>query len=291
MTTANPAGAGAPGSATDITRPHLTLKPRGRWSAVRVREVWEFRDLLRSLAARDIRLRYRQTALGVIWVVLQPLLTALLFTFVFGRIAKLSSDGVPYIVFAYSGQLAWQFFSGILTRSSGALVGNANMISKIYFPRLVLPISALGSVVLDFIVASLVMVGLLIAYGVVPGLGLALLPIWLLLAALLAMGMGLIATAVSVRYRDVQNVILLLNQLLLFASPVAYSLSTVPKSARTYYDLNPLSGLLEAFRWSLLGRGDLELGRTIYAGLFAATTFILGAFVFASLEREFADVI
>lgn len=283
--------AGDSGRPQRAERPHLVIRPRGRWSAVRLGEIWEFRDLLGSFTVRDIRLRYRQTALGVIWVVLQPLLAAVLFAFVFGRVAHLPSDGVPYIVFAYTGQLAWQAFNGVLGRSVGSLVGNSNMISKIYFPRILLPLSSVGSVLLDFVVGLVVMVGLLIGYGVAPGLGLLLLPVWLLLVLCLATGIGLVSAGLAVRYRDVQYAIGLLTQFLLFASPVAYALASVPKGIRTYYGLNPLSGLLEAFRWSLLGRGHLDVAQAAYAGVASVLILVVGAFAFSSLEREFADVI
>jgi lipopolysaccharide transport system permease protein len=272
-------------------RPHLVLSPRGRWSAARPTEIWEFRDLLRSFAARDIRLRYRQTALGAIWVVLQPLLPALLFTLVFGRIADLPSDGVPYVVFAFSGQLAWQVFNGVVTRGVNSVVGSAGMVSKIYFPRLILPMSVAGAVLLDFLVGLVVMTGFLIAYGISPSAGLVLLPMWLAFILLLALGIGFVAAGLAVRFRDVQFVVPMAMQLLLFGSPVAYSLDSVPESLRFIYDLNPLSGLLEGFRWSLIGTSDLSLAATAYAAGSTLVLFAVGIFVFSSLERDFADVI
>lgn len=276
---------------SDRTRPHLVIRPRSRWGAVSVAELWEFRDLFRSFAARDVRLRYRQTALGVVWVVLQPLIAALIFTLVFGRIAQLPSDGVPYLLFAFSGQLAWQAVSGTIARSATTVVSNASMVSKSFFPRMLLPLATLGSVMLDFLVGTVVMACLLVWYGVTPSLSILLLPLWLVLLLALATGIGLAAAGLAVRFRDVQHVVPVGLQFLLLTSPVAYSASAVPSSMRRIYDLNPLSGLLEGFRWSLLPHVDLNVGQSAGAGLVALLVLGLGAVVFASLERGFADVI
>lgn len=279
------------GESPPATTPTLVIRPRGRWAAVQGRELWEFRDLLWTFAIRDIRLRYRQTALGVVWVVLQPLLAALAFAFVFGRVAGLPSGGVPYIVFAFAGQLGWQVFSGVLSRSVGSLITNAGMVSKIYFPRILLPLSVLGAVLLDFIVGSVVMAVLLVGYDVRPGYGILLMPLWLVIALMLSLGLGFAVAGLAVRYRDVQHLVPLLTQVLLFASPVAYSLSSVPESIRSVYQLNPLSGLFEAVRWSLLGVGELDVGQALYTGCFGVAMFVIGALAFSSLERDFADVI
>lgn len=271
--------------------PRLVIRPRGRWAAVPLRELWEFRDLLRAFAVRDVRLRYRQTAFGVAWVVLQPLLAALAFALVFGRIADLPSDGVPYVVFAFAGQLVWQAFSGVLSRSVGSLVANAGIVSKIYFPRILLPLSVVGAVLLDFLVGSVVMAALLVGYDVQPGYGLLLMPLWLVIALLMAVGVGFIVSGLAVRYRDVQHLVPLLTQLVLFASPIAYSIASVPESLRSVYRLNPLAGLFEAVRWSLLRTGQMDVGQAIYSGCFALGIFCVGAVVFTALERDFADVI
>jgi lipopolysaccharide transport system permease protein len=278
---------------TDIQspRPYLLLRPPSRWAPLNLRELWEFRDLLTRFVVRDLKLRYRQTALGVIWVVLQPLLAAGAFAFVFGKIARLDSEGVPYFVFAYVGMLAWNLFNGVLTRMSGALVGNAALVSKIFFPRLVLPLSTIGSVIVDFGVALVMGVVVLAVAGVSPGWAVLTLPLWVAVALLLASGFGLLAAALMVPYRDVQYVLPVATQILLYASPVAYGLAAVPSSARTWVQLNPLTGVLEAFRWAVLDAGELRVGATLWAAGCSVVMFLVGATVFTRMERRFADVI
>ena len=210
-------------------KPYLSIRPRSGWQALDVKEIWEFRDLLTTLGLRDIKLRYRQTALGAAWVILQPLMAAGIFSVVFGRIAKLPSDGVPYFVFSYAGLLGWNAFSSTLTKASGCLVANSGLISKIFFPRLILPLSTVFSSLIDFGVALVMMAVLLIAYGIAPGIGLLLLPVWLSLILLLAMGIGLYTAALTVSYRDVQYILPVITQFLLYGSPIAYALSAVPK--------------------------------------------------------------
>ena len=280
-------------TAPSVPRPraHLTIKPRSRWVPVNLRELWQFRDLLRSFAARDITLRYRQTALGVTWAVLQPLIAAAIFAFVFGRVAKLPSDGVPYLVFAFAGLLAWTAFSSTVTKGSASLVGNVGMVSKVFFPRMLLPLSVLGSTLLDFAVSAVVLAVLMIVYGIVPTVAIVLLPIWLLLVLMLATGLGFIAAALAVPYRDVQYVLPVLLQFLLYASPVAYSLSAVPARLRPIMEINPLTGLLEAFRWSLLGVGRLPILAVTWSAIAATLVLLFGAFLFTAMERDFADVI
>ena len=278
-------------STPDEARPFLVIRPPRRWAPFNLRELWQFRDLLVRFARRDLTLRYRQTALGVIWVVLQPLLAAGALAFVFGSVAGLSSSGVPYFAFAFAGMLAWNAFSGVLTRMSGSLVSNAQLVSKIFFPRLVLPLSSLGSVLVDFGVSMVMMVVIWPLAGVVPGWTLVTLPIWLAAVLLLSSGFGLLAAALMVPYRDVQYVMPVATQLLLFVSPVGYALSHVPHSARFIYELNPLTGLLEGFRWSLLDIGHLGAFATIWAFSCSAAIFAVGTFAFAHMERRFADVI
>lgn len=276
---------------TTDRRPHLVIRPKTRWTLLDLRELWEFRDLLRTFAGRDIRLRYRQTALGVIWVVLQPLMAAGILSFVFGGIADLPSEGAPYFVFAYAGTLAWTAFSGILVKSSGVLLGNAGLVSKVFFPRILLPLSVLGSSALDFGIGFVVMVVLMIVTGISPGVAVLLLPLWLALVLLMALGTGLIASSLMVRYRDVQYVLPVAVQFALFASPVAYSADAVPPSARGIYNLNPLVGVLEGFRWSLLDLDPPSTGDVAFSAVFALVLFAVGVATFTRLQREFADVI
>jgi lipopolysaccharide transport system permease protein len=248
-------------------------------------------DLLVNLAARDVKVRYKQTALGVLWVVLQPLLAALIFSFVFGMVARLPSEGRPYLLFAFAGLLAWNLFSNTVMRSSIALLANASMVTKVYFPREVLPISATFSAVLDFAVALAVMALMLVWYQVWPGGGVVLIPVWMAVLVVMALGIGLMAGALMVRFRDVQHMIPTLLTLGLYASPVAWSVSAVPARYRVVHLLNPLSGLLEAFRWSLLGEGMVSAASLAYSAVTAALTFWVGARVFRRMERSFADVL
>jgi lipopolysaccharide transport system permease protein len=232
-------------------KPYLSIRPTSGWAAINLRELWQFRDLLLSLAGRDVKLRYKQTALGVIWVVLQPLLAAGVFSFVFGKVAKLPSDGLPYFLFSYAGLLGWNLFNNTVTKCSTCLVGNSQLISKVFFPRLVLPLSTVPSALIDFAVAICMMVVLMAIYHVPPTPALLLLPLWMGVLILLSLGIGLWTAALSVSYRDVQYILPVFLQILLYASPIAYSLAAVPSNLRIYFLINPLSGPLEAFRWSL----------------------------------------
>jgi lipopolysaccharide transport system permease protein len=280
----------SPGASPE-PRPFHVIRPPRRWAPFNLRELWQFRDLLLRFARRDLTLRYRQTALGVAWVILQPLLAAATLAFVFGRVAGLSSGGVPYFAFAFAGMLAWNMFSGIVIRMSNSLVSQPLLVSKIFFPRLVLPLSGIGAVFVDFLVSMAMMVAIWPLAGIAPGWSLVTLPLWLAAMLLLASGFGLLAAALMVPYRDVQYVLPLAIQLLLFISPVGYALSHVPHSARTLYELNPLTGLLEGFRWALLDIGHLDAFATIWALACSLAVFMFGSLVFAHMDRGFADVI
>ncbi len=277
--------------AEPVVKPYLRIRPTSGWAALNLRETWQFRDLLFTLAGRDLKLRYKQTALGVIWVVLQPLLAAGIFSFVFGKVAGLPSDGVPYFVFSFAGLLGWNLFSNILTKTSGCLVGNQQLISKVFFPRLVLPLSTVPSVLVDFSIGAVLMIILLVTHKITPEWGLLLLPIWIALIIAIAMGVGLVTSALTVSYRDVQYILPVFTQMLLYASPVAYAASHVPAEWRTLYFLNPLASLLDAFRWSLFGGTPPLWGYVAYAAALAIGILVWGAFSFKKMERKFADVI
>ena len=284
-------------------KPHQIIRPSRGWQALDLRQVWQSRDLLATLAQRDVKLRYRQTALGVAWVILQPLIAAAIFAFLFGVVANFPSGNVPYLVFAYAGQLCWNLFANTVGRTSNVLVANSQLVSKVYFPRLVLPISQVYSALVDLGVALSIMVVLMLIYRIVPTWGLLLLPVWIGTTLVLALGCGLILSALMVSYRDVAYVVPVALQLLQFASPVNYAMSTIfdRVSAKvppgdmvwvTYAFLaNPLAGLLGAFRWSLYG-GEAPLwGAVIYSMVCALAVFVLGAFAFKRMEKRFADVI
>jgi lipopolysaccharide transport system permease protein len=271
--------------------PFLKLRATSKWSAINFAELWQFRDLLFTLSNRDLKLRYKQTALGVIWVVLQPLLAAGVFSFVFGKVAKMPSDGMPYFLFSYAGLLGWNLFNNTLTKASGCLLGNSHLISKVFFPRLVLPLSTVPSTLVDFAVAAAMMAVLMLIYHVSPTPALLLLPVWMALLTLLSLGIGLITAALAVSYRDVNYILPVITQLWMYASPIAYAASAVPARFRTYYELNPLAPILEAFRWSLLKRGDMQLMPLAWATVSSGVIFVIGLYGFKRMERKFADVI
>jgi lipopolysaccharide transport system permease protein len=274
-----------------IAEPSIRIRPSSGWSALDMPEAWKFRDLLFALAARDLKLRYKQTALGAIWVIIQPLMAAGVFSFVFGKVARLPSDGVPYLLFAFAGLLGWNLFSSTVTKCSACLTGNSQLISKVFFPRLLLPLSTVPSVLVDFAVAAGMMAVLMGIYGVVPGWGILLLPFWMAVLLMLALGVGLCAAALAVPYRDVQYIIPVFIQILLYASPIAYAVSAVPEHLRGFYLLNPLSAPLEAFRASLLHTAWPDWQSLAGAAVLSAVVFLIGLYSFKRMERKFADVI
>ena len=278
--------------ASDVEAAHeLVLRPRSGWQALDIGELWRFRDLFWSLANRDVKLRYRQTALGVIWIVLQPLLAAGIFAFVFGTVAKLPTGGAPYIVFVYAGLLGWNAFNTTVSKVSTSMVAHAGMVQKVYFPRLALPLSVLPGTLIDFCVAAVVMGVLMVRSNSFPGWSIVLLPVWLVFMLMLAMGGGLVAAALMVSYRDVAQMLPVAISMLLYASPVAYSISAVPSQWQFIYSLNPLVGILEGFRWSLVSGTQLRFGWSVYSGVSSAVFLAAGALVFTRMERRFADVV
>jgi lipopolysaccharide transport system permease protein len=267
------------------------IRPVGNRTFPDFGEVWRFRDLCIALGRRDVTLRYRQTLLGVIWVVLQPLIAGGLFAVVFGKIAGLKSEGIPYFVFAYSGFIAWSAFQNVLARSSGALLAQSNLVTKVYFPRLVLPLSAVISSFVDFAVGLISLAVLLVVFRVNPGWPLLTLPFWVLILHAMGLGLGTLASAFTVRFRDLNYALPILTQLLMYASPVAYSTTVVPAHLRKYFLLNPLSGALDGFRWSVLGTSAPSAGGTVLAVVGALLSLVVGAAMFARFERRLADVI
>lgn len=283
---------------TPVKHERLTLRPSNGWRALDLREIVRFKDLLFVLAGRDLKLRYKQTALGITWVVLQPLLAAGIFSFVFGVVAglKSSSAAVPYFVFSFSGLLAWNTFGATLAKSSVCMTGNAHLVSKVYFPRLVLPLSITLSTLVDLLIALVLMAVLMAIYRIAPGWPILMLPLWTGLIVLMALGLGLIAASLTVSYRDVQYLLPVMIPFLMYASPVAYEVSHLPEQYRTAYLLvNPLAALIEGFRWSLLagapGSAAPQWGFVGYSALMTLLTLLTGAAVFRRLERRFADVI
>jgi lipopolysaccharide transport system permease protein len=271
--------------------PIQEIRPTRGWAALRLGELWRYRELLYFLVWRDVKVRYKQTLFGVAWVVIQPLLTMIIFTLVFGRMAKVPSDGVPYPIFSYCALVPWTLFSLALTSSGNSLVNNEHLVTKVYFSRLVIPIAPVLVGLVDFSVAFVLLLGMMMYYGVHPGIAMVTLPYFLLLAIGTAVGVGLWLSALNVRYRDVRYTIPFLTQFWLFASPIAYPTSAVPAKWRTLYELNPLTGVVEGFRWSLLGTHGASLAMVLLASVTVAVLVLSGLIYFRRVERTFADVV
>ncbi len=269
----------------------ILIEPPRRWEALDWREFWRYRELLYFLVWRDVKVRYKQTVIGAAWAILQPFLTMVVFSIIFGGLLRVPSDGVPYPVFSYAGLLSWNFFSAALTRSGNSLVADANLISKVYFPRLILPLSAVISLILDFAVAFVILLGMMLFYGIVPGIAVVTLPLFLSLAFMTALACGLWLSAVNIKYRDVAYAIPFLTQFWLFVTPVAYPSTIIPERWRLLYSLNPMAGVVEGFRWALLGQQNVQGEFIFLSTMVVLTLFIGGLFYFRRMEHEFADVV
>jgi lipopolysaccharide transport system permease protein len=271
--------------------PATVVKPSKGLVSLKLGELWEYRELLYFLTWRDIKVRYKQTVLGAAWAIIQPFFTMVVFSLFFGKLANIPSDGIPYPIFAYAALVPWTFFANGLNNSSNSLVGNANLIKKVYFPRLVVPISSVISGSLDFVLAFVVLLGMMLFYGIVPTLNILWLPLLILLAFVTALGVGLWLSALNVQFRDVGYVVPFLTQFWLFSTPIAYPSSLLSEPWRTFYSINPMVGVVEGFRWALLGTitapGPMLIVSTCAALLVLAT----GAFYFRRMERTFADVV
>ena len=274
--------------------PTIVIQPTRGLASLQLKALWEYRELLGFLVWRDVKVRYKQTALGVAWIILQPLVSMVIFTLLFGVLLNAPSNGAPYPIFAYAGLLPWNYFAGSLTRSSQSLVGSANLITKVYFPRLVIPISGVLGGLVDFAVASVVLAGLMLVYRIPPTANVVWLPFFLLLAMATALGFGLWLAALNVRFRDVNYLTPFLVQIWMYLTPVIYSVTLIPEQYRWLLALNPMTGVVEGFRWALLG-GVMQVEPP--GALFAVSVaisllvFVTGAIFFRSTERTFADII
>src|SRR5438876_2716921 len=275
----------------DFREPTVVIEPRKSLLHLDLKAIWEYRELLYFLVWRDLKVRYRQTVIGIGWVVLQPVLTMVLFTAVFGNFAKIPSDGVPYPIFTYSALLPWNLFASSLARGTESVVGNAQLISKIYFPRLLLPISGILSPTVDFAISFVIFAAMMIWFRTLPTWGVLALPLFLILALLTALAVGLWLSALNVRYRDVGHTIPFLVQLWMFASPVAYPVSLVPERWRVLYSLNPMAGVIEGFRWALLGKGTPDFGVIAVSGGVVMALLLGGIVYFGRTEQTFADIV
>lgn len=276
-----------PASAPTIIR----IESSRGWFSLNLAELWEYRELLYFLVWRDIKVRYKQTVLGVAWVVIQPLATAAIFAFIFGRLASLPSGGVPYLVFVFAALLPWQLFAGALSRAGTSLVNSANLLTKVYFPRLLVPLAAIVSGLVDFAVSLVILGGLMVWYRVPPSWNLLTLPLFVLLALLAALGTGLFLSALNVQYRDVQQVIPFLVQAWMFLSPVVYSEELIPAgTVRFLYNLNPLTGVVQGFRWALFGAAPPTV-ITLISGVLVVLVVVSSLVYFKRVEDTFADVV
>ena len=274
-----------------IDAPDVVIRPSRGWGSLALRDIWRYRELVYFLVWRDLKVRYRQTAFGVAWVVLQPLALMLVFSLFLGQLLKVDTGSTPYPVFVFTALVPWTLFAQSLTASSTSMIANANLLGKIYFPRIILPISAVGSYLLDFCISAILLLGLMAIYGVSLHLGVLLLPLFAVLVIATALGVGIGLSALNVRYRDVQSGIPLLIQLWLFASPIAYPISLVPDAYQTLYALNPMVSVIGGVRWALLGT-DAPSAASIGASIAAALVLLLvGTVYFRRTERTFADVI
>lgn len=271
--------------------PVTIVRPSRRWPRLGLKEVWEYRDLLYFLVWRDIKVRYKQTALGAAWAVLQPVFATIVFSVVFGRLARVPSDGVPYPVFAYVALLPWQLFASCLTESANSLVGSQNLIKKVYFPRVIIPLSTVLAGLVDFAVSFLVLLALLFHYHIGLTASLAVLPALLLFVVMAALSVGLWLSALNVEYRDVRYTLPFLSQIWMYATPVVYSSSLVPARWRPLYGLNPMAGVVEGFRWAVLGRSG-SLGAEVWVSAVVVVLLLMGGLVyFRRMESTFADVV
>jgi lipopolysaccharide transport system permease protein len=269
----------------------IVIEPPSGWVGLGARELWAYRELLLFLAWRDISVRYKQTILGGAWAIIQPLAAMLIFSVFFGSLIKVPSDGLPYPIFSYAALLPWQYFATAMIAASQSLIDNQNLLSKVYFPRLIIPFASVLPAALDFAIAFIVLLGLMLYYGIALTANVLWLPLFLLLALATALGVGLWISAINVQYRDFRYIVPFLVQMWLFASPVTYPASIVPEGWRTLYSLNPMVGVIEGFRWALLGVGTPPGPPMLVSAVATLVLLVSGAFYFRRMERIFADVV
>jgi lipopolysaccharide transport system permease protein len=269
----------------------IRIEPARGWAALELRDLWRYRELLYFLTWRDIKVRYKQTVLGAAWAILQPLLTMVVFSLFFGRLAGIPSDGVPYPVFSFAALVPWTFFANGLTLASNSLVASSNLVKKVYFPRLTIPIAAVFSGLVDFVLGFLVLLGIMWHFDLYPTANAVWLPLLVILALVTALGVGIWLSAINVEFRDVRYVVPFLVQFWLFATPIAYPSSLLNEPWRSIYGLNPMVGVVEGFRWALLGTGTTPGPVILISAGAALFTLISGAFYFRRMEKHFADLV
>lgn len=278
-----------PGQVQELA-PTLIIRPPRKWMPIDLHELWAYRELISSFTLRDVKLRYKQTGLGIMWAIIQPLLTMIIFTIIFGGLAKIPSEGVPYPVFVLAALLPWMLFAEGLTRSTTSMVANANIMTKVYFPRLIMPLSSIISPLVDFAVSLVILFALMFYYGFVPTINILFLPLFVLLALATSLAVGLWLSALNVKYRDFQYTVPFIIQIWMFASPVVYGSSLVPESMRVWYGLNPMAGVIEGFRWALVGT-DAPSAMILVSVAVVAVLLISGMFYFRRMEQYYADIV
>jgi lipopolysaccharide transport system permease protein len=271
--------------------PKIVIEPSKGWVPVKISELIEYRDLFYFFTWRDLKVRYKQTILGVFWAILQPFITMVIFSLFFGRLANMPSDGLPYPIFSYAALVPWTFFANGVTQASNSLVQNSNMIKKIYFPRLIMPTSAVLGGLIDFALAFLVLLGMMLFYHIYPTINVIWLPLFMLLAIITAIGVSLWFSAMNVLFRDVRYIVPFLMQVWLFLTPIAYPSSLVPEKYQPLYGLNPMAGVVEGFRWALLGTDTFPGPLLLVSFLVAVIFLVTGVYYFRRMEKSFADVI
>jgi lipopolysaccharide transport system permease protein len=269
----------------------VRIQPSTGWTSLKLGEAWDFRELMLFLIWRDIKVRYKQTVLGAAWAILQPFLTMVVFSLFFGRLAGIPSEGVPYPIFSYAALVPWAFFANGSNQAANSMVGSANLIKKVYFPRLIVPVAAVMAGLVDFSLAFVVLLGMMIFYGIYPTARVVWLPLFLLLALVTTLAVGLWLSAMNVQFRDVRYAVPFLVQLWLFVTPVAYPSSLLSEPWRTLYGLNPMAGVVEGFRWALLGTEAASITMVLLSALVSISLLVSGTFYFKRMERTFADVV
>ncbi|MGI9165000.1 MAG: ABC transporter permease [Pyrinomonadaceae bacterium] len=269
----------------------ILIRPASSWTNIGLKELWEYRELLYFLTWRDVKVRYKQTALGALWAIIQPFLLMVVFSLFFGRLAGVPSDGIPYPIFTFCALLPWQLFAHALAESSNSLVANERLITKVYFPRLVVPIAAVLGGLVDFAVAFVILLGMMAYYQIVPTWAVVTLPAFILLAIMTALGVGLWLSTLNVQYRDVRYTLTFLIQIWLFVTPVVYPSSIIPETWRPLYGLNPMAGVVEGFRWALLGKDEPPGALLAVSVVMVILILIGGLYYFRRMEQEFADVV
>jgi lipopolysaccharide transport system permease protein len=270
---------------------HIHIEPSHGWVSLKLRELWEYRELLYFLTWRDVKVRYKQTALGAAWAIIQPFLTMVVFSLFFGRLANVPSDGIPYPIFSFAALVPWTFFANGLNQSANSLVLSGNLLKKVYFPRLTIPLATVLSGVIDFVLAFIILLGMMVFYGITPTKDVLWLPAFLLLALVTSLGVGLWLAALNVQYRDVRYAVPFLVQLWLFCTPIAYPSSLLSEPWRTVYGLNPMVGVVEGFRWALLGTREAPNAMVLISAIISVVLLISGAYYFRRMEKHFADVV